>query len=381
MNQVKPKILVVTDTYYPQVDGVIRFIEEFTKRTKNLFDLTILAPQFDGSREIEGAKTILLETSRIFKLSTYRSMKLSFQNRSKIKGAVKEADVVFVQDTALIGLFAIRFARRYGKKVVFYFHQIIWEQFDKLASYPIRKIFSGYIKRKSIRAVNRCNLVLLPYIGLKEKLQQKGIRVETRVARLGINNHLFLPAPDKTASKRRLKLPDKIIVGYVGRISGEKNIDVLLKAFNKLRPDQFFLLVVGDGQSELVERLKHHPNCRITGFVDNVVDYLQAMDIFVMPSLTETTSLATLEAMSCGLPVIVTRIGFMKEYVVREHNGLFFPRSNPTLLALKIEKLVRDPDLIKKLSRNARKTITYSFSWERSINKIKRLLMEVYYQP
>jgi L-malate glycosyltransferase len=100
------------------------------------------------------------------------------------------------------------------------------------------------------------------------------------------------------------------------------------------------------------------------------------MDIFVMPSLTETTSLATLEAMSCGLPVIATKVGFIKNYLVKDHNGLFFPRNKSTVLALKLQKLIDNKELREKLGKNARKTIAYSFSWERSINKIKRILLK-----
>ena len=54
----------------------------------------------------------------------------------------------------------------------------------------------------------------------------------------------------------------------------------------------------------------------ITGKKDDVVNYLNAMDVFVMPSLTETTCLAALEAMSCSLPVITTRVGSIKDYVI-----------------------------------------------------------------
>ncbi len=170
---------------------------------------------------------------------------------------------------------------------------------------------------------------------------------------------------------------NKTIIGYVGRISNEKNINILMEAFEKL-PNQnnLQLLMVGDGNPKLVKKLKEINNCHVTGFVKNVEDYYQAMDIFVMPSLTETTSLATLEAMSCGLPVIATKVGFIKSYLVKDYNGLFFPRCSATMLAIKIEKLIKDPKLRTVLGHNARKMVAYSFSWERSINKIKRLLLE-----
>ena len=150
-----------------------------------------------------------------------------------------------------------------------------------------------------------------------------------------------------------------------------------MKAFKKL-PNQsnLQLLMVGDGNPELVKKLKEMRNCKVTGFVNNVQEYLKAMDVFVMPSLTETTSLATLEAMSCGLPVIATKVGFIKSYLVKDHNGLFFPRNSSTMLAIKIEKLMKNPELMKTLGHNARKMVAYSFSWERSVNKMKRILLE-----
>ncbi len=355
-------------------------MEELVKKTKNVFDITIIVPNFNTDKKIPGTKTIFLDTSKILKLSTYNSIKFSFQNRRKIKQAVKDSDIVFVQDTALNGFLAIRYAKKYVKKVIFYVHQIMWEQFEKIAHVFFNKLFSKLIKYTTIKSLNRCDLVLLPYSDLRNKFRLAGVKKEMRVIRLGIDTNHFLPPKDKQESKKKIKLSKKTIIGYVGRVSKEKNTLVLLNAFRKLNQEKFSLLIVGDGQPEIVNMFKKNKNCKITGFVHNVKDYLQAMDIFVMPSLTETTSLATLEAMSCGLPVIVTKVGFMKDYVVKDHNGFFFPRNNPTLLALKIEKLVKDPEMMKKISHNARKTMTYSFSWERSINKIKRAILNLYYR-
>ena len=375
-----PKLLLVADTYYPQVDGVLRFMEEFIKRSTDAFEITVLVPKLGPEKRIEGVKTIFLEISKILKLSTYSTMKFSFGNFKKLKKSVREADLVFVQDSAFMGLLAIKYAQKFQKKVVYYTHQIIWKQFQEIVSPFWAKLFTSFIKKSSLKAMNKCDLVVLPYQGLKEELNEMGLHAETQVARLGIDINRFVASKDKSLDKNKLNLPNKRIIGYVGRISGEKNLSILLTAFNKLNQQKYFLLIVGDGQKEILDQFKEHQNCKVTGFVNNVEDYLRAIDIFVMPSLTETTSLATLEAMSCGLPVIVTKVGFMEEYVVRDHNGLFFPRENPTMLALKIEKLFHKPEIREILGKNARKTIAYSFSWERSINKIKKTLSRVYYQ-
>lgn len=376
----KPKILIAADTFYPKVDGTLRFIEEFVKRAKDNFDLSLLVPQFNHQKDINKLKPVFLETSKLIELSTYPSMKISLQNVKKIKNAVREAEIVFVQGPALISYLSIYYAHKYHKKIIFYAHMSSWDLFEKNAPLVFSKLLSKTVKRVSVKLINKCDLLLIPYYELKDELRNAGIKTPMQVAKLGIDIERFIPSKDIQASKKKIKLPNKSIIGYVGRISGEKNTLVLLEAFKKLDPRKFFLLVVGDGQPEIVGQFKKNKNCKVTGFVKNVEDYLQAMDIFVMPSLVETTSLATLEAMSCGLPVIVTKVGFMKEYIVKNHNGLFFPRANSSLLALKINNLSRNPKLREKLSHNARKTIAYSFSWERSINRIKKILLTLYYR-
>jgi len=124
-----------------------------------------------------------------------------------------------------------------------------------------------------------------------------------------------------------------------------------------------------------MEKLKDTPGLKITGFVDNVVPYLQAMDIFVMPSLTETTSLSTIEAMSCGLPVIATRVGDIKNYIIPKKNGLFMGKSNHYILKKKLERLLDDKYLRSTLGHNARETVVRKFSWRDTISNIRKAFL------
>ena len=98
------------------------------------------------------------------------------------------------------------------------------------------------------------------------------------------------------------------------------------------------------------------------------------MDVYVLPSLTETSSLGTMEAMACGLPVIVTQVGFLKQYIKEKANGMFFPQKNSMVLAMKIEYLLKNPALQRTLSTNARKTIVENFSWDHTADKIIKIL-------
>ncbi|HLD40440.1 MAG TPA: glycosyltransferase family 4 protein [Candidatus Nanoarchaeia archaeon] len=378
MNNQKPKLLLVADTYYPKVDGTLKFMEEFMKRAQDNFDISLLVPDYGIHK---GKKVHYIKMSKIWKVSGYANLKFSPSNLKKIKTAIQEADLVFVQGPAMISYLSIHYARKFNKKIFFYTHTLSWELFEKFFPRLIKKPFSLLVKKVSIAIYNRCNEILVPYHELKEQLELEGVRTAVTTARLGVDIDVFNPAADKRASKEKIHLnPDKKVIGYVGRISKEKNTDLLLEAFHKIEDQEnIFLLMVGDGPEKQTREFKEIKNCKVTGFVNNVQDYLKAVDVFVMPSLTETTSLATLEAMSTGIPVIATRVGFIKNYIIKNHNGLFFPRNSSSMLSVKIAQLVKDRELRDRLGQNARKTVAYGFSWERSINRIKRILLKQYY--
>ena len=375
----KQKLLLVSDTFHPQVDGTVIFLDEFLRRAKDSFDISVLVPRFTEKSSHTPPSVSYLDISSILKpLPAYPSIKISFKNLRKIQQAVHDADIVFIQGPALASFLAMYYGHRYGKRTVAYTHVLSWELFEKSAS-PLLGIFTPLLKKMCLFFYNYCDEVLVPYQELKERLQREGMHCPITVARLGVDITRFSPSTDKRLRKRALGISNSaFVVGYVGRISPEKNVQVLRKAFLRLvnAGENVHLLLVGDGAPEQREEFNSLPRCTVTGFVHNVQDYLKAMDVFVMPSLTETTSLATLEAMSCGVPVIVTKVGFMKKYVTRDYNGLFFPKGDASTLATKIEKLRQDKTLRERFGSNARKTVAYSFSWERSINKIRRLLQK-----
>ncbi len=372
----KPTIVLAADTYYPKADGVLRFMEEFIKKSRHDFSLHLLVPRF-STRQQPGVRTTLLDLSAR-SLFSYNSIQLSGKNRGKIQTAVRDADVVFIQELGPVGFLALRAARQYHQKTVLYIHNTPWEFIEKYFS--LNRLSSFLARKFFVYWYNQADLLLIPYPQLKLQLRQAGVTTSIQVAQLGVDLARFSPAQDHRAFKKKMNFPTGPIIGYVGRVSNEKNTLMLLNAFQKLKTDAF-LLIVGDGRKELIQQFKSTPNCRVTGFVSNVQEYLQAMDIFVMPSLTETTSLATLEAMATGLPVIVTPVGFMKNYVVNNHNGIFCSRNSPDTLAAKVEQLLANPALRSRLGKEARKTVVHSFSVEQSMNRIKSLLSRIHHSP
>tara|TARA_Y100000031_G_C8049681_1_gene305562 strand:- start:266 stop:706 length:441 start_codon:yes stop_codon:yes gene_type:complete len=132
------------------------------------------------------------------------------------------------------------------------------------------------------------------------------------------------------------------------------------------------LLVVGEGIKDVKERLSKE-GVKLVGVQKDVVPWLQAMDIYCLTSLTETTSLSVLEAMSCSLPVISTPVGFVKDYIKEGKNGMLIEKENPFLLAKKIEELFLDQLLRDRMGRNARKKVEKSFDWNTTVGKIEKI--------
>ena len=370
----RPKLLLVADTYYPKVDGTLRFVEEFVKRSVQQFEISMLVPKYKGKQKKMVDEMTYVKTYKRISLSGYPSIKINFKSLRQIKNAVKKADVVFAQGPAFLSFLSIYYGNKFKKKVIFYPHVITWELVKRFI--PLPGFMHSLARKMVIYFYNKCTEILIPYHELQQHLHKAGVKVKMTVARLGVDIQRFTPSLDKVVHKKKVKIPtNRFVIGYVGRLSKEKNVHTLLRAFKGLKDQsKIYLLLVGDGPKSQTQEFKELPNVKITGFVKNVEDYMKAMDVFIMPSTTETTSLATLEAMSSGLAVITSKVGYIKNYVTKGHNGIFFAKNSPSMLAMKIEKLREHPETIEKLGGQARKTVAYSFSWERSINKIKRVL-------
>lgn len=172
---------------------------------------------------------------------------------------------------------------------------------------------------------------------------------EHRLIRNGIDTAAFAYAPKKrTALRLELGLQDRLTVGHVGRLIGVKNHTFLLDVFARVcrtRPDAV-LLLVGNGPLEEQLRKKAadlglRENVRFLGVRSDVQDLMQAMDVFVLPSLFEGLSLTSVEAQAAGLPCIfadtVTRECRMTEQVQ------FLPLGDPVPWAEAILHTRRDP--------------------------------------
>src|SRR5207249_9740011 len=158
---------------------------------------------------------------------------------------------------------------------------------------------------------------------------------------------------------------------YVGRISREKDLDLLADAYRRLRkeglPVQLFIVGHGPYSEALARAL---PEAFFTGYLrgaELATAYASA-DIFVFPSTTDTFGNVILEAQACGLPVVVSDSGGPKELVENHTNGLITKSHDLEDFTRAIRALVTDPALRERMSRSARSSVT-DLSWPSAFAK------------
>lgn len=364
----KIKMLISTDCFLPRWDGVSRFLAEIIPSLSGEFDLTVVCPNFGAAPKV---KAVLI------RFPTFRwrvgDINIAKVNSKQIKRLVEESDIIFNQTLGPIGISVLQHAHRQGKPVICYIHSIDWELFSRGIRFG-RNVVWHLTRWYEAFLYNRSALILVPSKEVREVFKDSGIKTPAKVVPLGVNIAQFCPMISKEQAKREIGVnPRKVVIGFSGRIAREKDLFTLKEAFDgvaKQHPN-LQLLIVGKGLVSEERRLAG-PRVIMAGMVNNVSPYLQAMDVFVLPSLTETSSLATMEAMACGVPVISTPVGRVKEYVLPGVNGYLFPQGNVDILTGHISSLVGNKELREKMGSAARQTALKKFRWFETTREIKK---------
>lgn len=190
----------------------------------------------------------------------------------------------------------------------------------------------------------------------------------------------------KAEALARLGIPDhmKVMVA-AGRLSREKGHRSLVEALALLgdaRPE-WLLLICGEGPcredlEKQARRLGVLERCWFLGFRQDIKEIFQAMDLLVLPSLTEGLPNVILEAFACGKPVVATNVGGVPEVVDEGVSGLLVPPGRADLLARAIEILLHDPDRRKKMGLAGCERVRRDFTFEAQAKKLQAIYHQVW---
>jgi glycosyltransferase involved in cell wall biosynthesis len=228
------------------------------------------------------------------------------------------------------------------------------------------------IDRIILRSFNK---IIAVSKGIKDDLIKSGIH-ESHITVLqnAVSGHhsseLF--SQNRQSKRKLVKIDGKdFVIGYLGRLSEEKGINYLIEAgsllFNEGMPIR--LLIIGEGpqrkeMEDLVKKTNIGDNITFVGFQSEIEEWLPAIDVFVLPSLTEGTPMALLEAMAYGIPVVASTVGGIPYIIDSGKNGILVSPGNPQDIKDAISLLYRNEDLRNTFSREAQNKIKSNYNVE-----------------
>lgn len=168
---------------------------------------------------------------------------------------------------------------------------------------------------------------------------------------------------------------DNFVIGYIANFAPGKGHIQLVEAFSEIvnAVPSARLLLVGRGHlADVDEAIRQHRIAEkvvLTGWRSDTDACLNAMDVFVQPSLSEAFSQVLVEAMGVGLPVIATKVGGAEEVVENDQNGILIDPDRPEQIVRAALSLYEDCDRRKELGRTARSSVVARFSVERMVNR------------
>ena len=321
-------ILMMTNAYLPLVGGLERSIESFTKEyRKRGHRVVIVAPEYDNSAKNE------LDVVRVPALKNFHgskfSVKLPIGSLLEQLGDFKP-DIVHTHHPFLMGETALRFAYECKVPLVFTHHSLYEENVGDSEAVKkfVREIATGF--------ANSCDYVIAPSESVAEMIKARGVTTQVAVIPTG----LLLSQYKGTSENFRAesKIPkDAFVVGYVGRLSPEKNLPFLARAvalFLKKEKKAIFL-VVGSGPSEeeLLSSLKEmevEGQLRLVGELkgEKLIQAFQAINVFAFSSQSETQGMVLNEAMAAGTPVVGVDASGVRDIVRDKINGRLVPHES-----------------------------------------------------
>jgi glycosyltransferase involved in cell wall biosynthesis len=220
---------------------------------------------------------------------------------------------------------------------------------------------------------------LIKYVGIKSG------RVTTIYNGIDFNSYCS-DNGSRNKVRKELGIDEKqSVIGTVGNLYSVKGHTYLLKAFAIIKNRFPSAVVVIAGRGGLLDKLQKESadlniqnNIRFLGFREDIHDLLQAMDVFVLPSISEGLPLSALEAMASKKPVVATDVGGMPEVVMNGQTGFTVPSKNPKSLAEKIMFLLENKNLADEMAEKSRNRVEKEFALENMVSRYQELYDNIF---
>jgi glycosyltransferase involved in cell wall biosynthesis len=313
------RILMISDVYFPRVNGVSTSIQTFRDDLLSLGHRCVLvAPDYPSRRANDGQAMI-----RIHSRAVPRDPEDRLFSRGRLLALTEELrrqrfDLVHVQTPFAAHYGGIELARRLAVPVVETYHTYFEHYLHHYVPALPPRLLQALARRLTVSQCHQVDAVISPSRQMAEALRAYGVTTPIEVLPTGLPAERFVPG-DGARFRARHGIPaQRPVALFLGRVAHEKNIDFLVRMLAALRtrvPD-VLLVIAGEGPAEAhcraqVQALGLSDSVGFVGYLDRrngLADCYRAADVFVFASRTETQGLVLLEAMAQGTPVVSTAV-------------------------------------------------------------------------
>lgn len=332
------KILLAGQAYYRKDNGQAAFTIQLAEGLRQAgHEVLVLAPSDQRGRPYRAVKNgVVLQT--VPALYLFYNVNVTGLATAVVGRALREfaPDVVHLQDHYFLCRTVRRLASQAGIPLVGTNHFLPQNLTANLPiSQPMRNVLNKGLWWHMLGFFNKLAAATTPTQTAVRILQEQAIHIPVQAISCGVDTQYFRPQRglNRAAVRQRYGLAvDKTLFLYIGRIDHEKDLDVLIRALSQVERQDIQVAIGGKGshlrelQRLTAELGLDDGRVRFLGFVpdNDLPTLLNSADFFAMPSHAELQSIATLEAMACGLPVLAANARALPELVAHEQNGYLF---------------------------------------------------------
>jgi len=365
------KLCDITQFFTPTSGGVKRYLlskADYIRSSEGLQHVLIL-PGPKDSKAVNGPlTTYTIRSPRIPGTQSYRMLLRTGKIRKIL--LQERPDLVEVGDPYQLGWAAARMARQLNLPVVAFYHsdypRALGRTVERFTSRWVARIAEGWLKRYLIGLYSRMSATFVASERMLDILAECGLDA-LHLVPIGIDVQTFSPQSSRLRVRSELGIDEtRFLLLYVGRMSREKNVKLLLyliELLNAHSPGQYHLLLVGEGHQDRLMRRASERREDVTWYrycadPKRLAEFYSAADLFVHAGKVETYGLTVLESQACGTPVVALR-GGGTDTLNEAGDAFLAPRPHSTAFAETI-RAVR-PLLTEELRRRIRTRVAEKF--------------------
>jgi 1,2-diacylglycerol 3-alpha-glucosyltransferase len=372
------RILMISDVYFPRVNGVSTSIQTFRREFQALGHYVMLvAPSYGDDRPHEAI--IRVPSRGLIVDPEDRMMKITRIARLEVHLHQQGFDLVHVQTPFVAHHAGLRLSRHLGLPRVETYHTLFEEYLQYYAPLVPKRWLRLAARRLSSWQCNRMDAVIVPSVAMLGHLRGYGVKTPGTIIPTGIKPEDFRRC-DKGSFRQAYGItPNRRVMLFVGRVAFEKNLEFLLHVTKRVLeqiPD-VLLVIAGEGPAER----SLHRRARELGVGEHVmfVGYLSregalmdcycAADVFVFASRTETQGLVLLEAMALGVPVVSTAVMGTRD-ILKAGRGGIVAEEDEEDFARKVVRVLRNSELRCRLAEEG---LEYAKQWSSSACAVRMI--------